>query len=67
MAKIRNGVTNQLGNDCGTPSWAIPTVLVVTVNASTPRSSRMTDGIPPPSVADQNVLDPGVVRGRYRE
>ena len=31
MAKIRNGVTNQLGNDCGTPSCAMPTVLVVIV------------------------------------
>src|SRR5580700_11484503 len=67
IAKIRNGVTNQLGNDSGTPIWAIPTVLVVIVYASTPRISRMTDGIAPPSVADQNVLDPGVDRGRYRE
>src|SRR6516225_5933483 len=55
MAKIRNGVTNHSGNDCGTPSWAIPTVLVVIVNANTPRISRRIDGIAPPSVAAQNV------------
>src|SRR5580658_1882591 len=67
IAKIRNGVTNQLGNDSGTPIWAIPTVLVVIVYASTPRISRMMDGIAPPSVAAQNVLEPGVFRGRYRE
>src|SRR5580700_6876641 len=67
MAKMRNGVTNQLGNDCGTPSCAIPTVLLVMVKANTPRSSRMIDGIAPPSVAAQKVRDIGVVRGRYRE
>src|SRR5580693_4809323 len=63
-AKIRNGVTNQAGNDSGTPIWAIPTVLEEIVNASTPRISRITDGIAPPSVAAQNVLPAGVLRGR---
>src|ERR1700677_4251599 len=66
-AKIRNGVTNHAGNDSGTPICAIPTVLDEIVNASTPRISRMIDGIAPPSVAAQNVFAPGVVRGRYRE
>jgi hypothetical protein len=31
MAKIRNGVTNQLGKDSGTPIWAMPTDFVVIV------------------------------------
>src|SRR5579875_1376887 len=31
IAKIRNGTTNQDGNDCGTPSWVMPTVFFVTV------------------------------------
>ncbi len=64
MAKIRNGTTNQLGKLCGTPSWAMPTVFVVTVKASTPRISSSTDGIPAPRAADQNVLGLGVLRGR---
>src|SRR5580658_9615475 len=63
IAKIRNGVTNQDGKDCGTPSCAMPTSLVVMVKANTPSSSRMIDGIAPPSVAAQNVRDPGVLRG----
>src|SRR5271170_875757 len=63
IAKMRNGVTNQSGNDCGTPSWVMPTDLVVIVKANTPSSSRMTDGIAPPRVAAQNVRDEGVVRG----
>src|SRR5215472_1494525 len=64
MAKIRNGTTNQLGKLCGTPSWVMPTVFVVTVKASTPRTSSSTDGIPAPSAAVQNVLVLGVLRGR---
>ena len=65
IAKIRNGVTNQSGNDCGTPIWVMPTkFFCVTVNANTPSSSRMIDGIAPPSVAAQNVRDEGVSRGR---
>src|ERR1700733_6821230 len=53
IAKIRNGVTNQDGKDSGTPSCAMPTSLVVIVNANTPSSSRMIDGIAPPRVADK--------------
>src|SRR5579859_891687 len=64
MAKIRNGTTNQLGKLCGTPSWLMPTVFLVIVNASTPRISSSTDGIPAPRAADQNVLVLGVLRGR---
>src|SRR5215469_16310219 len=64
MAKIRNGTTNQAGKLCGTPSWVMPTVFLVTVKASTPRTSSSTDGIPAPRAADQNVLVLGVLRGR---
>src|ERR1700722_16819699 len=67
IAKIRNGVTNQDGKDSGTPSCAMPTSLVVIVNANTPSSSKMTDGIAPPRVADQNVRAAGVLGGRERE
>src|SRR5579859_2981316 len=65
IAKIRNGVTNQDGNDWGTPIWVIPTKLFcVTVKANTPSSSRRIDGIAPPRDAAQNVRDWGVRRGR---
>src|SRR5579859_1611988 len=68
MAKMRNGVTNQLGKDSGTPIWVMPTkFFCVTVKANTPSSSRMIDGIAPPRAAAQNVRGEEVFRGRYRE
>jgi hypothetical protein len=42
----------------------MPTDFVVIVKASTPRISRMIEGMAPPRAADQNVRDGAVSRGR---